>query len=86
MIRASAVDGVRGEHNSFNNGIYSASLGSRQMGKDGMGGGWGGVGSTAAAPSTILYSVLQVKSRRSGSDAFHVSTAFDEVEDSGCCI
>lgn len=42
MIRASAVDGVRGEHNSFNNGIYSASLGSRLMGKDG----WkaGGVG------------------------------------------
>lgn len=35
MIRASAVDGVRGEHNSFNNGIYSASLGSRLMGKDG---------------------------------------------------
>lgn len=44
------------------------------------------MGSTAAALSTILYSVLQVKSRRSGSDAFHVSTAFDEVEDSGCCI
>jgi hypothetical protein len=50
--------------------------------------GWeaGGVRSTAVAPSTILYSVLQVKSRGSSNDALYVSTAFDEVEDSGCCI